>query len=94
MCQLPLTKPVLDHDHASGAVRATLHNGCNAVLGKIENSYRRYGVVNLAAFVNGVAKYLQIHSTNQTGYIHPTHRTEDEKRERRNKLARERRATK
>ena len=94
ICQLPLTKPVLDHDHTTGAVRATLHNGCNALLGKIENNHKRYGIVSLAAFVNGVAAYLQRHTTNQTGYTHPTHRTDDEKRERKNKQARERRAAK
>lgn len=92
MCQLPLTKPVLDHAHTTGAVRGTLHNGCNAVLGKIENSYKRYGVVNLSAFCNGVAAYLQRHTTNQTGLIHPTHRTDDEKRELKNKRARAKRA--
>ena len=92
ICQLPLTKPVLDHDHLTGAVRATLHNGCNALLGKLENNYKRYGIVSLAAFTNGVAAYLQRHTTNQTGFIHPTFRNDDEKRERRNKLARERRA--
>ena len=92
LCSLPLTKPVLDHDHSTGAVRATLHNGCNALLGKLENNYRRYGVVNLAAFANGVASYLQRHTTNHTGLIHPTHRTDDEKRELKNKRARAKRA--
>lgn len=92
ICQLPLTKPVLDHDHTTGAVRATLHNGCNALLGKVENNYRRYGVVNLAAFLAGTAAYLQRHQTNVTGYLHNTHRTEDEKRERRNTKARAARA--
>jgi hypothetical protein len=92
ICQLPLTKPVLDHDHATGAVRATLHNGCNALLGKVENNYKRYGVVNLAAFLSGTAAYLQRHQTNVTGYLHPTHKTEDEKRERRNTKARAARA--
>lgn len=85
---------VLDHDHATGAVRATLHRGCNALLGKIENNYKRYGVANLEAFVNGVAAYLQLHTTNQTGWLHPTHKTEDEKRLRRNLLARKARANK
>ena len=94
ICQLPITKPVLDHDHASGAVRGTLHNGCNALLGKLENNYKRYGIISLPAFTNGVAAYLQRHTTNQTGLLHPTFRTEEEKREQRNKLARARRASK
>lgn len=92
LCQLPLTKPVLDHDHTTGAVRGTLHNGCNALLGKVENNYKRYGVVNLSAFLHGLAAYLQRHQTNQTGFLHSTHRTEDEKRERRNTKARAARA--
>lgn len=92
ICQLPLSRPVLDHDHSTGAVRATLHAGCNSVLGKIENSYKRYGVLNLAAFLAGTAAYLQRHSTNQTGLLHSTHKDEDEKRELRNKRARVARA--
>lgn len=92
LCQLPLTKPVLDHDHATGAVRGVLHNGCNALLGKLENNYKRYGVVNLAAFSNGVAAYLQRHVTNQTGYLHPTYRTTEEKRLLTNARARKKRA--
>ena len=94
LCKLPLTKPVLDHDHVTGAVRGTLHNGCNALLGKLENNYKRYGVVSLPAFANGVAAYLQRHMTNQTGWLHPTYRTEDEKRIRRNTKARTARARK
>ena len=92
ICGLPLTKPVLDHDHATGAVRGTLHNGCNALLGKLENNHRRYGVINLAAFTNGVAAYLRTHAVNVTGYLHPTHKSEDEKRLLRNARARKTRA--
>lgn len=92
LCHMPITKPVLDHDHSTGAVRGTLHNGCNALLGKIENNYKRYGIVSLPAFTNGVAAYLQRHTTNQTGYLHPTYRSDDEKRERRNTKARAARA--
>ena len=88
LCQLPLSKPCLDHDHVTGAIRGTLHNGCNALLGKVENNYKRYGVVNLAAFLAGTAAYLQKHQTNRTGYLHPTFKTEEQKRERRNKQAR------
>lgn len=96
ICNLPMqtSSEVLDHDHSTGAVRATLHRGCNALLGKIENNHKRYGVTNLAAFTNGVAAYLQKHLMNQTGWIHPSHKTDDEKRIRRNTLARKARATK
>lgn len=94
LCQLPCTESqaVLDHDHSTGAVRGVLHRSCNALLGKVENNYRRYGLQNLAAFCNGLAPYLQKHVTNVTGLIHPTHKTEEQKRERRNTLARKRRA--
>ena len=92
LCQLPLTKPVLDHDHATGAIRGVLHNGCNALLGKVENNYKRYGVVNLSAFLQGTSAYLQRHTTNVTGHTHPTFRTDDEKRIKRNTKARAARA--
>jgi len=82
LCQLPgvSSDPVLDHCHKSGAVRGTLHRSCNALLGKVENNQARFGVKDISAFLHGAAKYLQIHKTNATGLIHPTHKTEDEKR--------------
>lgn len=86
--------PVLDHDHKTGAVRGVLHRCCNALLGKIENNAPRYGVRDIASFVNGVAEYLRQHMTNITGYLHPTYRTEEEKRVRRNTKARVARAKK
>lgn len=92
MCKLPLVKPVLDHDHSTGAVRGVLHNGCNALLGKVENNYKRYGVRDLAAFLYNAAPYLQRHASNQTGLLHNTHKTGDEKREQRNAKARATRA--
>lgn len=71
-----------------------LHNGCNALLGKVENNAARFGVRNLAAFGHGVATYLSKHTTNITGLIHPLHKTADEKRELKNKRARVARAAK
>lgn len=96
LCGLPgVSKdPVLDHCHTTGAVRGTLHRSCNSLLGKIENNFARFGIKpeNLAAFLTGTARYLQIHRTNITGLLHPTHKTEDEKRQARNKKAVARRA--
>lgn len=86
--------PVLDHDHRTGAVRGVLHRGCNSLLGKVENNAPRYGVTNLFAFCAGLANYLRQHMTNVTGYLHPSHRTDDEKRVLRNKRARVARAKK
>ncbi len=91
LCHQPVSEEqaVLDHDHKTGAVRATLHRGCNSLLGKLENNYKRYGV-NLDAFLSGLAGYVETHKTNQTGLIHPTHRTPEEKKA----LAKKRRARK
>ena len=85
---------MLDHDHATGAVRGALHRGCNALLGKVENNYKRYGVKSVAAFGAGLGQYLGKHITNVTGLLHPTHKTEDEKRLARNAKARKARASK
>lgn len=96
LCQLPLSadEACLDHCHSTHAVRGTLHRGCNALLGKVENNAPSYGVRNLAAFGQGLAAYLQRHSTNITGYLHPTFKTEDQKRLLRNTKARKARAAK
>ncbi|AMM44719.1 endonuclease [Xanthomonas phage f30-Xaj] len=80
--------PCLDHDHRTGAVRGVLHRGCNALLGRVENNAPRYGVRDVFAFASGIATYLRQHMTNITGYLHPTHKTEDEKRIARNAKAR------
>ena len=85
---------VLDHDHATGHVRGVLHRGVNSLLGKIENNHKRYGVSlpMLRAMAPTIADYIQRDYSNSPYY--PTHRTEDEKRELRNKRAREARARK
>lgn len=92
LCRTPIKstdKPVLDHCHNTGAVRGTLHHSCNAVLGKIENSYVRFGLSRmLFEFLAGVGSYMMRHSKgNVTGYIYPTHLTEEEKRIKRNAKA-------
>lgn len=95
VCGTPVTaRPVLDHDHRTGAVRGVLHAGCNSLLGKLENNAARYGVRDIGTFTNGVAAYLRKHMVNVTQMVHPTYKTGEEKRELRNKRARAARAKK
>ena len=96
LCQMPVTKEqaVLDHHHGTGAIRGVLHRGCNGLLGKLENNAARYGVRDIGLFSNGVAGYLRRHLTNITGLLHPTHKSDEEKRILRNKRARVSRAKK
>lgn len=84
--------PVADHCHSTGVLRAVLHRGCNALLGKIENNYRRYGVTptQLKGISPRIAAYLKADYLGRP--LYPTHKTEDEKRLARNKKARARRA--
>lgn len=84
--------PVLDHDHSTGVVRTVLHRGCNAMLGHIENNRARNYLkgARLWRMLRAVEGYLTRDYTGNP--YHPTFKTEDEKRERRNKQARARRA--
>lgn len=82
----------LDHNHQTGHIRGVLCGNCNGIEGKISNlanrakrSGTRYG------FVAKVLAYWDHFTGSQRQEIHPTHKTEDEKRIRRNKKARERR---
>lgn len=75
LCGLPVPdgKGVLDHDHKTGSIRGALHRGCNSLLGKLENNYKRYGV-DLKMFSLGLSKYLEDNESDQYGLIHPTHK--------------------
>lgn len=87
-------QPVLDHDHKAGHVRGVLHRGCNAMLGHIENNRPRHQLTGgrLRRFLLAVFEY--IHADHTDKPLHPTHKTAEQKRERTNKLARQRRAAK
>lgn len=97
LCLLPLgsgaDRPVLDHDHHTGHIRGVLHSGCNAMLGKVENNYKRTGV-KLGAFMPRALPYMQAHETPQHDLLHPSHKTADEKRLRKNARAKKARAQK
>lgn len=87
ICGFPCSEDeaVLDHCHKGGHIRAVLHRGCNALLGRCENNAPRHGIrtLQLIAFLRGASKYIDDHQINNTGLIHPSHFTAEEKVERR-----------
>lgn len=95
MTGYPLTpeQAVVDHDHQTGHIRGVIHRGVNALLGKIENNHKRYGVSLplLYAMLEETERYLERDHTGNP--IYPSHKSEDEKRLIRNAKARAKRAT-
>jgi hypothetical protein len=94
LCPEPLSVATscLDHDHRSGLIRGVLCRNCNGIEGKIFNlANRAKRTMPVKDFLGRVILYWIRHETNQTGLYHPLHKTEDEKRVRRNKKARTRR---
>lgn len=97
LCSQPIaaSEAAYDHDHKTGHCRAVLHRGCNAMLGHIENNMPRHRLTNLrrlVAFLRAIPEYISRDWTDQP--LHPTFRTEEEKRLRRNAKARKARAAK
>jgi hypothetical protein len=86
---------VLDHCHKTGYIRAVLHRGCNAYIGHMENNLAR-NLINpnrLQAILNNFQIYVNTHRL----YIHPSHKTPEERlirSKKRAKLARAKRAKK
>ena len=87
-------KPALDHDHTTGYIRDVLCLNCNGMEGKIHNLARRGGGSNGAHdFICALIRYWERHEKPQHGgVLHPTHKTEEEKRLARNAKARKKRA--
>lgn len=69
--QLIVDDAVLDHDHKSGLIRAVLHRGCNAMLGKIENNMprNRIDIHRLTQFSTNLVKYI---TAQYEDIVHPT----------------------
>lgn len=98
VCGLRFTKadgPVVDHDHDTGVIRGAIHRSCNMAEGKVKvKACRGHKGLKPYAFLIGLGKYLDKHTTAQTQLIHPSHLTEAQKREKRNAKARIARAAK
>ena len=77
---LPITDPVLDHDHRTGHVRQVLQRETNAFEGKVINAFNRYcrhlGISKEDALIQLVEYWGQDYSENP---IHPRHMTDKDK---------------
>lgn len=82
LCQEEIdpTEAVLDHNHKNGAIRGVLHRGCNAFLGKIENSLQRNRIspTRLTSILKTAQKYID----SDLMTLHPTYKTAEEKKAR------------
>lgn len=82
-------KACLDHNHSTGAIRSVLCVNCNGIEGKVFNLARRAKQKKTPVeWVKGLIEYWEFHAECPRSEIHPTHKTEDEKRLLRNKRAR------
>lgn len=96
LCRRKPAVPCLDHCHSTGVNRGVLCRGCNALLGKIENNAARNGLGNpadLDRYLMSIPQYLAEGRRGGLGTLHPTFKTDEEKRLKRNADARKRRAT-
>lgn len=86
LCQQPvLDNAVLDHCHKTGVIRGVLHRGCNALLGKIENNMPRNQVDldRLSTFAENLIGYIVTDAKSEL--LHPTFKTQEEKKLKRKK---------
>lgn len=63
--------PCVDHDHKTGMVRGVVSMEGNTFLGRVENSFRRFGTsssIGLPSILRNMADYLEKECTN---ILHP-----------------------
>lgn len=84
VCKRPFTEAdpaCLDHNHKTGKIRGVLHRSCNALEGIITKAFTRLGIkIDQKVVLTGLVEYHDEHETDQTGLIHPSHKTPEEKK--------------
>ncbi len=91
--RVPKYTATLDHCHNHGYVRAVLCRNCNGKEGEIFNratSCKRDGTA--LEWLERLVGYWKHHLEPKTNYIHPDHKSEDDKRLARNAKERKKRA--
>jgi uncharacterized protein YbaR (Trm112 family) len=84
----------VDHDHSAtgptaGSIREVLCSNCNGNEGRIRNRVLcAKGAMNEIDWLENLLNYWKKHQTSQTGLVHHTHKTQEEKRLLKNKKAR------
>jgi hypothetical protein len=93
ICQTKMEEKCLDHDHKTGIIRSVLCRNCNGIEGKIFNLCRR-GKRNRTEkdFLIDILAYWSFHADLPRNIMHPTFKTQEEKRLARNRKARLRKA--
>lgn len=96
VCQRPFAGKVvgcLDHNHQTGHIRGVLCRACNRLEGQVNNRVTMAGgKADPIALLEGLLAYWKHHATPRIKYLHPTHKTEAEKRLARNAKAKAARA--
>ena len=82
---------VLDHDHKTGECRGVLHRGCNALEGKLANGRALNGLQDDNDFLTYLSNLYDYIKNSKLNILHPSHKSEEEKRQIRNKRVRTKR---
>ena len=92
---LPKHVACLDHCHKTGQIRGVLCSGCNSLEGKVINAIERWhtnvcisDTSSVSNLLYALANYYSWHRVDHLDLIHPSFKTEEEKRLLKNKRAR------
>lgn len=84
LIRTPPRDRVVDHDHKTGVIRAVLHRGCNGMEGKVLGSVTRWrGEMRYSEIRKTLLALIDFwdkHQIPQTRYLHPSYKTDSQKR--------------